>query len=100
MTGYNSAGVEFFVSPERVVTTKKRVSARLAERKIADESFELSVDSSLFKGTERPEDGSWWSEVICKSAKGPPVTLNGTVLEFKGLVPHTRGTIQSKKRMA
>ena len=93
LTGYNSMGVEVFVSPERVVTTKKRVSARLAERKITDDSFELTVDSSLFKGTEKPADGSWWTEVACKSAKSLPVrsaASNETVLDFNGLVPHTR----------
>ena len=93
LTGYNSMGVEVFVSPERVVTTKKRVSARLAERKIAGDSFELSVDSSLFKGTEKPADGSWWTQVTCKSAKSLPVkskASNETVLDFNGLIPHTR----------
>ena len=88
LTGYNSAKVEVFISPERVVTTKKRVTARLVERKVSDTSLQLFVDSSGFSDA----DGSWWSEVTCKSAKNPPVRSesNKGEVDFNGLVPHTR----------
>ncbi len=95
LTAYDASGTEVFISPERSVGTKDKVTAELIKAKVTDHSIQLLVDSSLFHDLEDGdvEADSWSATVNCKSADQEKVVTvtagDGAVAYFQDLPPYT-----------